>query len=69
MSNFTRSIEGWEQLGWLVLDCNQSVTQAIKTMTDHNQDMGFLDHPDATDGLCRLSLVWLEEQQLTENEQ
>jgi len=61
MSNFTRSIEGWEQLEWLVLDFNQSVTQAIKTMTDHNQDMGFLDHPDATDGLCRLTLLSLQQ--------
>jgi len=59
MSNLTRSPEGWDQLAWLVLDMNQSVTRAIETMTDHNQDMGFLDHPAATDGLCRLTLLWL----------
>jgi len=61
MSDFTRSLEGWDQLAWLVLSFNQSVTRAIKTMTDHNQDMGFLDHPSATDGLCRLTLIWLKE--------
>ncbi len=59
MSSLTCSLEGWDQLTWLVLNFNQSVTQAIKTMTDHNQDMGFLDHPAATDGLCRLTLLWL----------
>ena len=59
MSSFTCSLEGWDQLTWLVLNFNQSGTQAIKTMTDHNQDMGFLDHPAATDGLCRLTLLWL----------
>ena len=72
MSDFTRSLEGWDQLAWLVLSFNQSVTQAIQTMIDHNQDMGFVDHPETgirgtkpgsrntTDMKCRVTLLRLE---------
>jgi hypothetical protein len=60
MSDCTQEIKGWDLILWYIEHFNLSVTDAIKDMREHNQDMDFLSDGNAQDILCRLTLLYLQ---------
>ena len=56
---------GWGLLLRQVMHFDMSVTDALASMREHNQNMAFLSDANAEDMLNRLTLLYLQKKQRT----